>query len=110
MEIRKLFGQTESQKNAAVKKQQGETEQQASGNAAAAGSAAAAGNDVVSFSRLSRQLLKVADIVDEDNKTRVERVAEIKRKVSDGSYSVSSTDVAQSIVSYASDLPAVREA
>ena len=108
MEIRKLFGQNESTKNAAIKKQQEALEQQG-GTGAEGAVAKKVGDDVVSFSRLSRQLLKVSDIVEEDNKARQSRVAELKRKVEDGSYSVSSTDVAQSLVSFASELPAQRE-
>lgn len=108
MEIRKLFGQTESAKNAAVKKQQEELAQQSSTGAEGA-VAKVAGEDVVSLSSLSRQLLKVSDIVQEDNKARENRVAELKRKVEDGSYSVDSSDVARSLISFASELPAQRD-
>lgn len=104
MEIRKLFGQ-EAQKASGQKKREEIEQYQGQGQA----QVARPGEDVVSLSNLSRQLLQVSDIVAEDSIKRSARVAELKKSVEDGTYSVSSTDVAQSLVSFAAELAPQRE-
>ena len=104
MEIRKLFGQQEAVKTATQAKRD-EVELQSGGQH----SASAAGEDVVSLSRLSKQLVQVSDIVDQDGQKRAERVRELKKSIDEGSYSVSSSDVARSLVSFATDQPPLRE-
>jgi len=105
MEIRKLFGQQEAVKTATQTKRDEVELNQGSGQQ----TASAAGEDIVSLSRLSRQLVQVSDIVDQDGQKRAERVRELKKSIDEGSYSVSSSDVARSLVSYASDQPPLRE-
>ena len=109
MEIRKLFGQ-DAVKNANANKTRTDAAQgDPNAQGTQAGAANTDGTDVVSVSRLSRQLLQVSDIVQDDSKVRASRVAELKRSIDEGTYSVSSSDVARSLVSYASDSPPLRE-
>lgn len=67
------------------------------------------GDDVVRLSGLSRQLFQISEIVDGDQSARSERIAQLKKAIADGTYSVSSNDLAKSIVSYARELPEQKE-
>lgn len=57
-------------------------------------------DDSVSISSLSRQLSQTLKIVADDDSSRQKRVQELKKKVADGTYDVSSEDVAKSIDNY----------
>lgn len=59
------------------------------------------GEDTVSLSPLSRQLAKVSEILQEDDKTRQNRIRELKQSVEDGTYEVDSEDVSRAVVSFA---------
>ena len=109
MEIRKLFGQNEAVKTAAQKKPEEIEQSQVQGQAQAQ-VPHVAGQDVVTVSSLSKQLLQVSDILTDEEKKRAARVEELKRAVKDGSYSASSTEVARSIISFASELQPQAEA
>mgnify|MGYP000420099185 CR=1 FL=1 len=61
----------------------------------------AVSDDTISISPKARQFRQIANIVNEDESARSQKVAELKQRVANGGYSVSSADVAQSIVSYA---------
>ena len=105
MEIKKLFERNDvetatgsAQQAAKKNKVAAFQEQQTSADAARR-----AGEDSVSISPLSRQLAQLSQILAEDEGQRSERVAELKGRVEDGSYSVSRDDVARSVVSFAAD-------
>ena len=106
MEIRKLFGQQDAVNRTDAKKKEAAVQQNEQNTQ---GAAERAGQDVVSVSALSRQLLQISNVLDEDSRKRTERVAELKKRVDEGSYSVDSSDVAASMVSFASELTPLRE-
>ncbi len=58
------------------------------------------GEDIISISAFSRQLSQISKIVDQDEASRGDRIAKIKQAIADGTYNVSSTDVAKSLISY----------
>jgi flagellar biosynthesis anti-sigma factor FlgM len=60
--------------------------------------------DRISISPLARQFKQVSQILAEDESSRAKRVANLKEQVTNGSYEVSSGDVARSIVSFAKDV------
>ena len=107
MEIRKLFGQ-QSAEHAQARHQRGIEGQAEQNLSLVDGSQSQEGQDVISLSSLSRQLSQVSGILDEDSQKRAARVQSLKESVADGSYSVSSTDVAGSLISYASDVSAAQ--
>lgn len=104
MEIRKLFGQKQDaiQSNALKGRGVGESGSDAQSNVT---DLTLDGQDRVSISPLSRQLGQVAQILGEDEVRRSKRVAELKQAVDNGSYNVSSKDVAASIVNFVADAP-----
>lgn len=106
MEIRKLFGQQEAVAAKADAKKKSAVEQY---EQSSAGAAQRRGEDVVSVSSLSRSLLSISNVLDEDAAKRADRVADLKRRVADGEYSVDSSDVARSIISFAVDQPGSTE-
>jgi flagellar biosynthesis anti-sigma factor FlgM len=65
-----------------------------------------AGEDTVSISPLARQFTQVSKILSDDEAERQLKLDEIKRAIEDGSYldSISTTDVAESIVAYSRDV------
>ena len=67
------------------------------------------GDDVVKLSGLSRQLFQISEIVDGDQSARSERIEQLKKAIADGTYSVSSNDLAKSLVSFARELPEQKE-
>lgn len=67
------------------------------------------GEDRITISPLARQLATVNKVLSENDDARSERVAALKEKVANGSYSVSSEDVAKAIISYASDVEPLKE-
>lgn len=56
--------------------------------------------DTISISPLSRQLSQISSIIADEESAQANRVAELKARVADGSYSPSNEDVAKSIVNY----------
>lgn len=112
MEIRKLFGQQDAAVRADNTKSQRDVNNQEPQEAAekAVSIQPRSGQDVVSVSPLAKQLSQISGILDDDENKRGARVAELKQAVQDGSYSVSSTDVAGAIISYASDVPPLQGA
>ena len=106
MEIKKLYDDSVSRsygarKQATVNGKEDGTQPGASQDATA--------SDTVSISSLSRDLSRVAAILDQDEADRADRVADLKKQIADGTYSVSSTDVAGSLISFAADTAPVRE-
>lgn len=99
MRITDIFRQNtlEPSRNAAVNKEQQSPEEQG------VNKVAGAGEDTVSISTLSRQLNQVSSILADDELNRAARVAELKKQVENGTYSVSSEDVARSLISFARD-------
>lgn len=67
------------------------------------------GDDVVKLSGLSRQLFQISEIVEGDQSARSERITQLKKAIAEGTYSVSSNDLAKSLVSYAQELPEQKE-
>ncbi len=67
------------------------------------------GDDVVKLSGLSRQLFQISEIVEGDQSAQSERIAQLKKAIADGTYSVSSNDLAKSLVDFARDLPEQKE-
>jgi len=63
---------------------------------------AGANDDTISISPRARQYRQIANVVNEDDAARSAKVADIKQRVANGSYEVSSENVAKSIVSYIS--------
>lgn len=59
--------------------------------------------DSVNISPLARELFTIQKIVNEDDSLRASRVANLKEQVAAGNYTISSKDVATSIVSFAKD-------
>ncbi len=105
MEIKKLFergnAQTSSQsvqRNRVASTYQAQNE----GNAARR-----PGQDSVSISALSRQLSQLSNILADDESARSAKVSELKAKVQAGEFSVESTDVARSMVSFAADTESI---
>ena len=82
-----------------------ETDAKSSGAASSSEKATeqSTGEDTVSVSNLSKTLAKVSDALAEDEARRSERVQDLKQQVSAGTYSVSSTDVAESIIREAAE-------
>ena len=98
MEIKKLF-ERQSIQNANQTAKKGAVS--AYGNQAKIRQAA--GEDSVNISRLSRQLSRIAGILDEDALVQQDRVQALKSKYEAGELSFNSVDVAQSIASYVND-------
>lgn len=107
MEIRKLFGQKQDAVQSGALKGRPVGDSNAESNGERVTDVTLSGDDRVSISPLSRQLSQVAQILGEDEVRRSKRVAELKAAVENGSYQVSSQDVAQSIVNYVADAPSV---
>jgi flagellar biosynthesis anti-sigma factor FlgM len=106
MEIRKLFGQQDAVRAANNRDKSNAVEQDDEQNGNQAGAVQGGnGQDVISLSRLSRQLSQISGILDDDEQRRAARVADLKQKVQSGNYSVDSKDVASSLISYAGDVP-----
>ncbi len=109
MEIKKLFERntvdtsTSSAQNSAKQNKVAAFQNQQN----SADSARKAGEDSVTISPLSRQLAQLSQILSEDETDQAGRVAELKRQVEDGSFSVNREDVARSLVSFASDTEGV---
>ncbi|MFN8388908.1 MAG: flagellar biosynthesis anti-sigma factor FlgM [Bdellovibrionota bacterium] len=107
MEIRKLFGQQEALRTKNARQNEINGQSNDDGAKTAATTSGGPGQDVVSLSSLSKQLLQISNVLDDDAHKRAARVQELKQQVADGSYSVDSADVAKSIISYAGDVPPV---
>lgn len=108
MEIKKLFerntvdtSSSSAQQSAKKTKVAAFQEQQNAANARKAG------EDSVTISPLSRQLAQLSQILSEDETARADRVAELKREVEEGNYSVGRDDVARSLISFAADTEGV---
>ena len=56
------------------------------------------GEDRVTISKVARDLMTINKVLTQDEKAQAEKVADIKRRIADGTYNVSSTDVAGKIV------------
>lgn len=67
------------------------------------------GEDRITISPLARQLATVTKVLNEDETARTDRVASLKAQVANGSYNVSSGDVAKAIISFAGDLEPLKE-
>lgn len=93
MKIRDLF-QNRSE-NISLKSSRVEEGQQSK-----AGPEAVAGEDVVSISPLAR---RISEMIALDEKDQTERVAELKRQVEAGTYSISNEKLAESIAAYLRD-------
>ena len=104
MEIKKLFGLATSFQRADALTQQ-TFDDAATVARANKASALSTGDDVVSLSNMSRDLLFVSDIMHEDQARVDARIENIKDRISNGTYKVSSEDIAKSLISFASDLP-----
>ena len=104
MEIRKLFGQQHDAIQSNPLKGRGAGEAP-SGAADSVTEITLESDDRVSISSLSRNLLHVPQILGEDEVRRSKRVADLKKSIEDGTYQVSSQDVAQSIINFAADAP-----
>ena len=100
MEIKKLLERDalEAQKAGKQKKLAAFEQQQAKPEQITRGT-----EDRVSLSPLSRQLSQVSRILEDEETRQGARVAELKERVESGSYSVSASDVARSVVSFAAD-------
>lgn len=107
MEIKKLYDQDSVTRSYGARKQ-ATVGGKEDGTAAGVAQDPAA-SDTVNISTLSRDLSRVSSILDQDEADRADRVAELKKQIADGSYSVSSTDVAGSLISFAADSAPVRE-
>ncbi len=59
--------------------------------------------DRVSISSRARQVRIASAVVSEDESAQAKRVQELKEKVANGSYNVSSDDVAKSVANYLSE-------
>jgi flagellar biosynthesis anti-sigma factor FlgM len=108
MEIRKLFGQ---QQDAIQSSSLGRRESDAYNSAATNSEQLRRnGEDIVNISPLSRQLSQVAQVLGEDEVRRSQRIAELKSAIERGDYKVSSRDVAEAVLDYAADTPALGNA
>lgn len=105
MEIKKLFGHKSTEQEQV---QSAKNRNASRNNANAENAGVAPGDDVVNISSLSRSLSRVSSLIAEDEQARAARVEEIKKAVADGTYNVSSTEVAKSLVSFAGDLEPLR--
>ncbi|MCC6221197.1 MAG: flagellar biosynthesis anti-sigma factor FlgM [Deltaproteobacteria bacterium] len=79
--------------------QQAKDERESSNSSAIASNS----DDRVSISPMARQFAQISKIVAEDEEKQSSRVEDLKRKIAAGEYSVSSSDVANSILSFAKD-------
>lgn len=61
------------------------------------------GQDTVSISNRSRQLAKISTILEKDQVSRNDKIAALKEKVQNGTYSVDTREVARSMISFAAD-------
>lgn len=100
MEIKKLFGRETNQASSqAVQKSQVSAYQ----DQAQSSGTRSVDQDSVSISSLSRQLSQISDILTKDEESRSARVAELKQKVQNGTFSADPDDVARSLISFAAD-------
>ncbi|MDR2337321.1 MAG: flagellar biosynthesis anti-sigma factor FlgM [Deltaproteobacteria bacterium] len=56
--------------------------------------------DTVSLSPTSRQLAQISKIIADDNVARAEKVATLKRQISNGEYNISSYEVGKALLDY----------
>ncbi|MCB0323363.1 MAG: flagellar biosynthesis anti-sigma factor FlgM [Bdellovibrionales bacterium] len=105
MEIKKLFERNDVESTSGSAQQAAKKRGVAAfqDQQAQADAARRAGEDSVTISPLSRQLAQLSQILSEDEAQQADRVAELKRQVEEGTYSVSRDDVARSVVSFAAD-------
>ena len=107
MEIKKIYDQDSIQRSYGARKQATVGGKEDGTQAGAATDPAA--SDTVNISSLSRDLSRVSAILDQDEADRADRVADLKKQIAEGTYSVSSTDVAGSLISFAADTAPIRE-
>ena len=60
----------------------------------------ASGEDWVTISPEARKFARISQVVEDDESERRAKVEELKKKIADGEYEVSSEDVAKAILSY----------
>jgi negative regulator of flagellin synthesis FlgM len=100
MEIKKLFEREDARTSETLQRQKVSAyQEQSTGSSTDVRSS----EDRVTISPLSRQLSQISKIVEDDEAQRQKRVDEIKQQVDAGTYSVDSTAVARSMVSFAAD-------
>lgn len=58
------------------------------------------GEDTVTISSRARHLAQIAQILGDEDHERGQKVADIKKQVADGTYSISSPDVVKSLLHY----------
>lgn len=113
MEIRKLFGRSVDKNEIGLnnKAEQVVAQKEVIKDIELENQEASAGEgeDVVRLSGLSKRLSQISELVDNDQISRSKRIVELKKAITDGKYSVSSQDVAKSLVDYARELPEQKE-
>jgi len=72
-------------------------------NAGTQNSVAPAGSDTVSFSNVSRDLLKASALLERDAESRLSKIKDIKSRIEKGSYKIDSGEVAKSLISFVAD-------
>lgn len=104
MRIADLFRSNQGIDQSLVQKNEGaqRQEEQETANKLARGKTPS-GEDSISISPLARQLATIQKVVGEEELSQQQRVEELKQKVQSGSYNVSSSDVAGSLVAFAQE-------
>jgi flagellar biosynthesis anti-sigma factor FlgM len=98
MDIKKIIGNDASLGSAQTRKTNVKQYQEQQSN-----QASREGLDTVTISDQSRQLSRISAILERDEIARESKIAALKEKVQNGSYSVDSREVARSLISFAAD-------